>query len=155
MKRREFFEKAGIGSAALVSIPVLGAADTRATAKGGKETHSSGHEEEQEHGHGNNGDVHGPFASATVSFGQWDLSTPLDRFPNKSDRTRNNHRLLPGEVTIDAGGAVNFIIAGFHLVLVYGDGVQPGHRWRLALDSLTGNTELLPVNKHPNVHQVA
>jgi hypothetical protein len=132
MKRREFFEKAGLGSAALVSIPVLGRPDKRATAQGKKDTQSSGEQEqehghEQDHGHDNDHDHDDDDAPAThtVSFGQWDLTTPLDRFPNKSDRTRNNHHLIPGKITINAGDAVNFLISGFHLVLVYGDGTQP------------------------------
>src|SRR5262245_28090879 len=108
MKRREFFEKAG--SAALIGVPAAGL--TR---------------QEQEHAHhgGDKDDPRGPLATATVSFGQWDLETPLDRFPNNSPRTRNYHHLLPNEVTIKAGGSVNFIIAGFHHVLVYGPGTRP------------------------------
>ncbi|MGH9796382.1 MAG: hypothetical protein ACRD5G_16570 [Candidatus Acidiferrales bacterium] len=66
----------------------------------------------------------GPLASATVSFGQWSAA-PLDRFPNlNAPVVPNQHQLTPNEVTIKAGGAVNFIIAGFHIVLVYGDGTQ-------------------------------
>jgi len=49
----------------------------------------------------------------------------LDRFPNLSPRTRNNHQLIPNEVTIKAGGSVNFIIGGFHNPTVYDDGTQP------------------------------
>ena len=140
MKRREFFEKAGIGSAAIVSLPVLGRRDTPKSAKGKKDTPSTGQEKEQEHGHGHDDDhdeMNGEGASATVSFGQWNLDTPLDRFPNKSDRTRNNHHLIPGEVTIKAGGSVNFIIGGFHHVLVYGDGVQPADIDRTNLTTVT------------------
>ena len=47
--------------------------------------------------------MEGPGASADVSFGQWDLTTPLDRFPNNSDRTRNHHQLIPGVVEIRRG----------------------------------------------------
>ena len=72
-------------------------------------------------------------ASATVSFGQWQTGPAagpppvleLDRFPNLSPRTRNNHQLIPNEVTIKAGGSVNFIIGGFHQTIVYDDGTQP------------------------------
>jgi plastocyanin len=64
----------------------------------------------------------GPLAHATVSFGAW--MTPLDRFPNFSPIPANHHELLPGEVTIRAGGSVSFIISGFHLILIYGDGKQ-------------------------------
>ena len=38
----------------------------------------------------------------------------------------NIHALIPNEVKIMVGGTVNFIIAGFHLLVVYGDGTQPG-----------------------------
>jgi len=107
MKRREFLEKAGIGSAAVVASGLV----TPVEAQG-----SSSHQHEL---------MTGPLASATVSFGQWQTTPPLDRFPSVSDRTRNQHQLTPGEVTIKAGGSVNFIIAGFHHVVVYGDGTQP------------------------------
>ena len=65
-----------------------------------------------------------PLANATVSFGAW--MTPLDRFPNVSPIPANHHALMPNEVKIKAGGSVNFIISGFHHVLVYDDGTQPG-----------------------------
>jgi plastocyanin len=70
--------------------------------------------------------VDGPLANATVSFGQWQSNPPLDRFPTNNDRTRNGHQLIPNEATIKAGGTVNFIIGGFHHVLVYAPGTQPG-----------------------------
>ncbi len=68
----------------------------------------------------------GPLATADVSFGQWDLDTPLDRFPNNSPRERNYHHLTPDVFEIKAGGAVNFHIAGFHHILIYDDGTKPG-----------------------------
>jgi plastocyanin len=51
---------------------------------------------------------------------------PLDRFPNVSDRFANHHALTPQVAKIKAGGTVNFIIGGFHQVLVYDNGTQPG-----------------------------
>jgi len=71
--------------------------------------------------------------NATVSFGQWQTGPApgpppvleLDRFPNLSPRLRNNHQLIPNDVTIKAGGSVNFIIGGFHHPLVYDNGTQP------------------------------
>src|SRR5262245_36693850 len=69
--------------------------------------------------------IDGPLASATVSFGQLQTEPPLDRFPNFSDRTRNEHQLIPNTVTIKAGGAVNFIIGGFHQPTVYNAGTLP------------------------------
>jgi len=69
--------------------------------------------------------IDGPLANATVSFGQWQTDPPLDRFPNLSPRLRNNHQLISNDVTIKAGGSVNFIIGGFHNPTVYADGTQP------------------------------
>jgi hypothetical protein len=63
--------------------------------------------------------------NATVSFGQWKTDPPLDRFPNASPRLNNNHQLIPNTATIKAGGSVNFIIGGFHNLIVYDDGTQP------------------------------
>lgn len=63
--------------------------------------------------------------NATVSFGQWRTDPPLDRFPNLSPRLSNNHHLIPFDVTIKAGGAVNFLISGLHQVVVYDAGTQP------------------------------
>lgn len=73
--------------------------------------------------------VSGPMASATVSFGAWpaDPANPLDRNPNRSPGSRNSHQLIPHEVTIKAGGTVNFIIAGFHWIAVYDNGTEPSN----------------------------
>ncbi len=64
--------------------------------------------------------------SATVSFGGWMTSPVLDRFPNENPRTANHHALIPERVRIKVGGTVNFVIAGFHQVIVYDHGTQPG-----------------------------
>ena len=113
MKRREFFEKATLGSAAIVSLPALvGGAEILATGRKQEHTHEP---------------IAGPLASATVSFGQWSagLTPPQDRFPNQgAPAIPNGHQLIPFEAVIRAGGTVNFIIAGFHHVLVYDDGTQ-------------------------------
>jgi hypothetical protein len=63
--------------------------------------------------------------TATVSFGAWHTDPPLDRFPNSSPADRNEHQHIPFHVTIEAGGAVNFIISGLHQVIAYDDGTQP------------------------------
>jgi len=109
MKRREFVEKAGMGAAlAALATP----ARTRESARAGAQHH---------------GPISGPLATATVSFGAW--ASGINRRPNlgaTAGLPNNIHALIPNEVTIKAGGTVNFIIAGFHLVLVYGDGTQPG-----------------------------
>jgi plastocyanin len=39
--------------------------------------------------------------------------------------SRNVHQLIPNEVTIRAGGTVNFVIAGFHQIVIYDNGTQP------------------------------
>jgi plastocyanin len=70
--------------------------------------------------------IAGPLANATVSFGGWPTDPPLDRFPDLGAPGKPNvHQLIPNEVKIKAGGSVNFIIGGFHHVLVYDDGTQP------------------------------
>jgi plastocyanin len=68
----------------------------------------------------------GPLSNATVSFGGWMTTPSLDRFPNLNDRFANHHALTPVVAKIKVGGTVNFIIGGFHHVLVYDDGTQPG-----------------------------
>jgi hypothetical protein len=121
MKRRDFFEKAGLGSALLVLPTIEAASGARTAQQSGK---NQGREDE-EHKHDRHDDMNGPLASATVSFGQWDLTEPLDRFPNNSPRQVNNHQLIPNEAVIKAGGSVNFVISGFHHILVYGNGTKP------------------------------
>jgi len=107
MKRRQFFRRAGIGSAALATLGMSG----KASAAGAQHVHKA---------------ASGPQATATVSFGAWAAET--DRFPNlgASPVVPNNvHALIPNEVQIKAGGTVNFIIAGFHQIAVYGNGTEP------------------------------
>lgn len=72
------------------------------------------------------GAIDGPLSQATVSFGQWQTDPSLDRFTVPNDRTRNDHFLIPQEVQIRAGGAVNFIISGFHEPVIYDAGTQSG-----------------------------
>jgi plastocyanin len=64
-----------------------------------------------------------PLGSATVSFGGW--MTPLDRFTTLPPPSANHHVLVPNVAKIKAGGYVNFIISGLHVVAVYDDGHQP------------------------------
>ncbi len=110
MKRREFVGKIGLGSAALMSV------SGGSAAAAGKDDH---HEHQS---------IDGPLASATVSFGAWPSGgdAPLDRVavPN-APAAPNVHRLTPYITTVKAGGTVNFVIAGFHLVAVYGPGTKP------------------------------
>jgi plastocyanin len=90
----------------------------------------------------------GPLSSATVTFGGWLANTHLcppppppapptppapcpivDRFPpgpaTQFPRFSNHHQLTPEIAKIKAGGTVNFIIAGLHVISVYDDGTKP------------------------------
>ena len=71
--------------------------------------------------------VRGPLSIATVSFGLWaaDDDGPLDRNPNLAPLDRNVHLLIPDEVTIQAGGAVQFIVQGAHQIAIYDHGTRP------------------------------
>lgn len=85
-----------------------------------------------------------PLSSATVAFGGWKANPHpcpamppnppapcpvVDRFPNNPNtqfpRFSNQHALAPQIARIRAGGSVNFIIGGFHVVTVYDDGTRP------------------------------
>jgi plastocyanin len=107
MKRRQFVEQLGIGSAVLAAASVAHAAQ-------GEHEHKA---------------LTGPLASATVSFGAWPVGTPevpRDRFTLPfAPQGPNVHSLLPHEVTIKEGGSVNFVLAGFHHVVVYAPGKDP------------------------------
>ena len=81
----------------------------------------------EDHRHGGK-PLAGPLSNATVTFGSWMTgSTPFDRFAplDPNDRFRNHHQLTPNEAKIEEGEYVNFIIGGFHLILIYDDGTQP------------------------------
>jgi hypothetical protein len=69
--------------------------------------------------------VDGPMANATVSFGAWPTDPPLDRTVPPVGPPPNVHQLLPYATTIKQGGSVNFVVAGFHQIAVYGPGVKP------------------------------
>lgn len=107
MNRREFVGKAGLGAA----LVTLGSPD-RAHGSESREQHHQ--------------PMQGPLATATVSFCAW--ASGINRTPNlvaAAGLPNNVHALIPNEVTIKAGGTVNFIIAGFHVVAVYGGGTRP------------------------------
>jgi hypothetical protein len=112
MKRREFVQRVGMGSAAIVSAAgVAGAA--------------AGAQKDEGHDHR---PIEGSLASATVSFGQWPATgaTPLDRtvLPT-APAAPNVHLLIPQTAIIRAGGSVNFIVAGFHQIAIYAPGTKP------------------------------
>src|SRR5687768_3848835 len=66
-----------------------------------------------------------PLGNATVSFGGWMTNPPLDRFTVPPPPSANHHELIPHTARIKAGGYVNFIISGLHVVAVYDDGTRP------------------------------
>ncbi len=76
-------------------------------------------------GHGHHRPMDGPLANATVSFGAWPSEPPLDRMNLPPGPAPNIHQLIPYVATVKAGGSVNFIIAGFHNIAVYGPGTKP------------------------------
>jgi plastocyanin len=86
-------------------------------------------------------DEGGALNNATVSFGGWMTNPPLDRFPNSSPIAPNHHALTPQIAKIKAGGTVNFIIGGFHLVTVYDKGTKPS--------DINTNITVLPTNGGP------
>lgn len=104
MKRREFVEKLGAGSAGFAAAAVLAGRADASTAR--------------QHDHAQ---IYGPLANATVSFGQWKTDPPLDRLGPTPPPT-NGHLMMPYVATIKVGGSVNFAISGLHQVLVYGPG---------------------------------
>jgi len=67
----------------------------------------------------------GPISEATVSFGYYPADATVDRMQVAVPGNRYGHVMIPNQVTIRAGGMVNFIIAGNHQLAVYDDGVQP------------------------------
>ena len=69
-------------------------------------------------------EVSGPQANATVSFGAWKIEPPLNRFNQPVPVTTNHHHQLPFEARIKAGGSVNFVISGFHVLGIYAPGTE-------------------------------
>jgi hypothetical protein len=138
MKRRQFVERLGIGSAVGLGSAVL-------AASGVARAHDEDdRQEDQEHEHR---PLNGPLASATVSFGAWPVGTaevPVDRLDPSmafAPIAPNVHALLPQVATIKQGGSVNFVIAGFHQIVVYAPGKKP---------SDVDTSSLLPIPMAPD-----
>jgi plastocyanin len=102
MKRRDFFGATGVAGAVLSLLP-------------GRALAASQHEGRS-----------GPLATATMTFGSWRADGATDRHANpQSGPAINWHPIVPHEVTVAAGGTVNFVIAGLHQIAIYASGVQP------------------------------
>lgn len=107
--RRRFLKAAGGAALALGSVGVLGISG-------------------QHHGKPDSNIGRDPLGSATVSFGGWmtDFDPPLDRYLNPLPPPPSNHHVLvPSTATIRAGGYVNFLISGLHVVSIYSPGIEP------------------------------
>ena len=102
----------------------------------------------------------GPLSSATVTFGGWIANPPancppptvqcppIDRFLTPSYpllRFSNNHGLIPEVAKIKAGGSVNFIISGLHVLAVYDDGTKPEDISLANLQPLAANNNPIPL----------
>ena len=68
--------------------------------------------------------ISGLLAEATVIFGQWPADSTVNRMTVANPGNRNTHLIIPNEVTIQAGGTVNFVVAGVHQIVIYDDGTQ-------------------------------
>ena len=69
-----------------------------------------------------------PLGSATVGFGGWmtGFAPPLDRFTQPlPPPPANHHELIPNMAKIKAGGYVNFVISGLHVISIYDSGTAP------------------------------
>lgn len=121
MKRRNFVAAASV-LAGGVAVPMLAADRDK--------------DRDHEHGHGHD-ELSGPLASVTASFGEWHSDPALDRFLIATPNTANVHVMSPHEVKIKAGGSVNFVISGFHVLTVYAPGTE--------IDDINGTlTALIP-----------
>ena len=118
MKRREFVEKIGIGSALIVSSSALSAPGHAAQDGDQDDEHNNHHQP-----------IRGELSNATVSFGAWPVGTvaaPIDRVAIPiAPFQQNVHQLIPYIATIKKGGSVNFTVAGFHQIVVYAPGTKP------------------------------
>lgn len=95
-------------------------------------------------------DDHGAVTNATVSFGEWMTTPPLDRYPNSSPAAANHHLLIPRTAKIRAGGSINFIISGLHHPTVYDNGTQPGDINTNLTRPTTGTPAGVPLINDPN-----
>jgi hypothetical protein len=134
MQRRKFVGQLGIGSAVLAAAGVAQAA---------RNSRQEDQHEHEDHGRA----LTGSLAAATVSFGAWPTGTvevPLDRTVTPlAPVAPNVHHLLPQVATIKEGGAVNFVLAGFHQVVVYAPGKKPDDIDQSTLIPIAGDVGLI------------
>jgi len=140
MKRREFFQKAAVASAVVASSAALAGSPGILGRPEEKQDAHDGHDDAQ---------MDGPLANAVMIFGSWGIDPPLNRFPNISPGAANHHLPIPHEVKIKAGGAVSFIIGGFHQVVVYGPGTRPEDISLTTLINGAGSPPLPPLIDDP------
>ncbi len=81
----------------------------------------------QHHGKAGTSVGNDPLGSATVGFGGWmvGFDPPLDRFTTPAPPPSNHHEQIPYMAKIKAGGYVNFVISGLHVISIYDDGMTP------------------------------
>ncbi len=114
--RRNLLKVAAAGG---VSAALGAAIKTEARAQ-----QSSAPDDTQIHGHFGMSMI-APIPEATVSFGFFPADSTVDRMQVAAPGNRNGHLMIPSQVTIRAGGMVNFIVAGNHQIVVYDDGILP------------------------------
>jgi hypothetical protein len=119
--RRHLLKAAAVGGVTATGLTAVFGSDRGIATLGAKEQQPGNGDE---HAHDNRLNS-GKGAMAVVTFGQWEVDQldargPIDRAtPPPPPPNRNVHKMLPFEVTIDQGGAVSFIISGFHQILIY------------------------------------
>ena len=109
--------------AAASGVSAIWGAATRTEARAQQ---SSAADEAEIHAHaGTSVGMMGPISEATVSFGYYPADGTVDRMKVAAPGNRNGHVMIPNQVTIRAGGMVNFIVGGNHQIVVYDDGILP------------------------------
>jgi plastocyanin len=121
--RRNLLKAAAVGGVSATGLGVVFGAQRGLAANAEGQQGQSG-----EHDHGGNsgrdGEQNSERARVVVAFGQWEVDTedtrgPLDRTAAVVPPNRNVHKVIPFRAEVEQGGAVNFIISGFHQILIY------------------------------------
>jgi plastocyanin len=139
--RRHLLKAAAVGGVTATGLSAVFGSDRGIATLGANEQQPSN---ENPHAHDNRPNS-GHGARAVVTFGQWEVDQldargPLDRATTPAPPpNRNVHKVLPFEVTIDQGGAVSFIISGFHQIMIY-----EGRELKDVQDAWAANPVILP-----------